>query len=225
MKTSKNTSINPDNITLFYAPNSRANSVMVLLEELGTSYDLQVLNLKAGEQRQSAYLAINPMGKVPAILHKGGLVTEQVAVCLYLAELFPESGLSPAPGSTVRGAYLRWMAYYAACYEPALVDIALKREPTPASFSPYGDFDTMLGIVTSQLEKGPYLLGEQLTAADILWANALRWGTMFKLVPELPVIMDYVKRLTARPSFVKAAAVEAAWLAELESADKLTAAA
>ncbi|MBC3919069.1 glutathione S-transferase family protein [Undibacterium sp. CY18W] len=209
---------NNDNITLFYSPQTRATGTLTLLEEMGAPYQLHVLNMKAGEQRQAPYLAINPMGKVPALLHHGELITEQIAVFMYLAELFPETGLSPAPSSRLRGTYLRWMAFYASCFEPALVDKSQQNPPASPSMCPYGDFDTMLNTVTAQLAKGPYLLGEQLSAADILWGNALNWGTMFKLVPETPIIMEYVQRITSRPSFVKVGAMDAAWAAEHERA-------
>ncbi|MDB5405747.1 MAG: gstA1 [Rhodospirillales bacterium] len=195
-------------ITLYHAPQTRSTGARILLEELGAPYALRVLNMKAGEQREPAYLAINPMGKVPAVIHGDALITEQVAVFLYLADLFPEAGLAPALGDPLRGPYLRWLVYYGACFEPAVVDRALKHEPPPARMCPYGDYDTMLTTLTDQLAKGPYLLGERFSAADVLWGTGLGWTTMFKLVPELPVIMDYVKRVTARPAAVKVAALD-----------------
>ena len=120
-----------DRITLYYSPQSRATGTRVLLEELGAPYDLHVLNMKAGEQRQPAYLAINPLGKVPAIRHGEALVTEQVAIYIYLADLFPEAGLTPALDDPSRGPYLRWIAYYGSSFEPALIDKFMKREPAP----------------------------------------------------------------------------------------------
>jgi glutathione S-transferase len=120
-----------DRVTLFHSPNTRSTATLLLLEELGAPYDLKVVNMKAGEQRQPGYLAINPMGKVPALLHDGALVTEQVAVFLYLADLFPQAGLAPAIGDRLRGPYLRWMAFYGSCFEPAVVDRSQKREPAP----------------------------------------------------------------------------------------------
>ena len=113
------------------------------------------------------------MGKVPAIRHGDALVTEQVAIYLYLADLFPEAGLAPPIGDPLRGPYLRWMVFYAACFEPAVVDRALNREPGALAMSPYGDYDTMLGALTAQLKRGPWLLGERFTAADVLWGTAL----------------------------------------------------
>lgn len=202
--------MNQDNrVTFFHSPNTRSTGTLILLEELGADYQLQVLNMKAGEQREPAYVAINPMGKVPAIRHGEALVTEQAAVFLYLADLFPAARLAPAIGDPLRGPYLRWMVFYGSCFEPAVVDRAMKREPAPPSTSPYGNFDTMLGTLTDQLAKGPYLLGETFSAADVLWGTALTWTTMFKLVPELPVLRAYMDRVNARPAVARAHAKDA----------------
>ena len=196
-------------VTLFHAPNTRSSGALTLLEELGAEYELQVLNFKASEQRGSAYLAINPMGKVPAVKHGDALITEQVAVFLYLADLYPEADLAPAIGDPLRGPYLRWMAFYGSCFEPALIDRALKREPSPPGMSPYGDYDTTLKTLTDQLALGPYLLGDTFTAADVLWGTALTWTTGFKLVPALPVIQSYIDRWNARPSVARVRAKDA----------------
>ena len=207
-----------DTIVFFHAPNTRSSGTRILLEELGAPHELRAINMKAGEQRKSAFLAVNPMGKVPAILHRGELVTEQAAIFLYLADLFPQTGLTPARDDRLRGPYLRWMAYYGSSFEPAVVDRALKREPGPPSMVPYGDYDTMLKTLTDQLAKGPYLLGERMTAADVLWGTALGWTTRFKLVPELPVITGYVKRITGRPAAAKVNELDARLAAEHEAA-------
>jgi glutathione S-transferase len=209
-----------DTIVFFHAPNTRSTGTRILLEELGAPHELRAVNMKAGEQRKPAFLAVNPMGKVPAILHRGELVTEQGAIFIYLSDLFPQAGLAPALDDPLRGPYLRWMAYYGSSFEPAVVDRALKREPGPLNMVPYGDYDTMLKTVTDQLAKGPYLLGTRMTAADVLWGTALAWTTMFKLVPELPVITDYVKRMTGRPAFEKVKAADAKLAAEHEAAAK-----
>jgi glutathione S-transferase len=196
-------------VTLFHSPNTRSTGALILLEELGAPYELHLLNMKAGEQRQPAYLALNPMGKVPAVKHGDAFITEQVAISIYLADLFPEAKLAPPIGDPRRGPYLRWLVYYAACFEPGVVDRALKREPGPAAMSPYGDFDTMLATLVGQLGKGPYVLGEQVSAADVLWGTALAWMTAFKLVPETPVITADVDRMKARPAAVRARAKDA----------------
>jgi len=213
-----------DTITFFHSPNTRSSGVRILLEELGAPYELRAVNMKAGEQRKAAYLAINPMGKVPAIRHRGELITEQVAIYIYLADLFPQAKLAPALDDPQRGPYLRWLVYYGSCFEPAVVDRAMKREPGQLAMVPYGDYDTMLKTLTDQLAKGPYLLGEQISAADVLWGTALTWTTMFKLVPELPVIKDYIGRLGARPAVAKVKALDAALAAEHEAAMKQAAA-
>ena len=203
------TTISRGNLVLFHAPNARSTGTRILLEELGALYDLRVLNMKAGEQRRAPYLAVNPLGKVPAIVHDGALVTEQVAIFIYLADLFPEAGLAPAIGDPLRGPYLRWLAYYGSSFEPAVIDRAMKREPAPPAISSYGDFDTMLGTLVEALRKGPYLLGDRLSAADILWGTALQWTTTFKLVPELPEITAYMARMCERPAFTRVTAKDA----------------
>jgi glutathione S-transferase len=203
-------------LTLHHAPNTRSTGARILLEELGAPYTLHVLNMKAAEQRAPAYLAINPMGKVPALTHGDALITEQVAVFLYLADLFPQAGLAPAIGDPLRGPYLRWMAFYGSCFEPALVDRAQKREPGSPSMSPYSDYDTMLKTLTDQLGKGSCLLGERFSAADVLWGTALRWTVKFGLVPELPVIRAYIDRVNARPAVLRVQAMEAELAKSLE---------
>ncbi|MFC5581476.1 glutathione S-transferase family protein [Rhodanobacter terrae] len=196
-------------VTFFHAPQSRSGGTRALFEELGVEYDLHVLSLKAGEQRRPEYLAINPMGKVPAIRHGDALITEQPAVFMYLADLYPEAKLAPPIGDPLRGPYLRWMVFYGSCCEPTVLDKAMRREPASPSTCGYGDYDTMLKTITDQLEKGPYLLGETFSAADVLWGCALNYFTMFELVPELPVIRAYIDRVTSRPAMRRAVAADA----------------
>ena len=202
-------------VTLFHSPQSRSLGALALLEELGADYELQLLDQKKGEQRQAAYLAVNPMGKVPAIRHGDALVTEQVAVFLYLADLYPEAGLAPAIGDPLRGPYLRWIAFYGSAFEPALVDRAMKREPAPPGMSPYGDYDTMLSTLTAQLARGPWMLGERYSAADVLWGVALTWTTSFKLVPELPEITGLMERVNSRAGVSRARDLDATLLERL----------
>jgi glutathione S-transferase len=200
--------MNAPQLTLHHAPNTRSTGALILLEELGAPYTLHAMNMKAGEHRQDAYLAINPMGKVPAVTHGDALVTEQVAVYLYLADLFPEAGLAPPIGDPLRGPYLRWMAFYGSSFEPALIDRSQKHTP-PASMAPYGDYDTTIATLVGQLERGPHMLGERFSAADVLWGTALQWTTMFGLVPKLPVIEAYIARVAARPAVARARAKDA----------------
>jgi glutathione S-transferase len=196
-------------ITLFHAPQSRSSGALALLEELHAPYSIHALNMKLGEQRQSAYLAVNPMGKVPAVLHGDALITEQVAIGIYLADLFPEAGITPAIGDALRGPYLRWYVFYAACFEPALVDKAMKREPGPTGMVPYGDLNTTMNVILAQLGKGQWLLGDRFTAVDVLWGTALTWMTGFGLVEAVTPIKSYVDRWNARPSVKKVAQIDA----------------
>jgi glutathione S-transferase len=201
-------------LTFFHSPNTRSTGVAILLDELGAPHQTHFINMTAGEQRQPAYLAINPMGKVPAIRHGDALVTEQPAIFIYLADLFPAAGLAPAINDPLRGPYLRWLTYYGSSLEPAVIDNFLKRDPALPRMCPYGDYDTMLKTVTGQLRTGPYILGDTFTAADILWGTALKWMTGFKVVPELPEIVSYVERICARPAFARVSARDAELAAE-----------
>jgi len=212
-----------DKLTFYHSPNTRSSGTFHLLEELGAPYEMHALNMKSGEQRAPAYLAVNPMGKVPAIRRGDDLVTEQPAIFIYLADLFPEHGLAPAPTDSLRGAYLRWLVFYGSCFEPALIDRALKRDPAPAAMSPYGDFDTVLAQVTGALGRGPYILGERFTAADVLWGGSLGWTTGFGLVPKTPEIMAYVTRVADRPAAARVRARDAELSAQHEAvlADQL----
>jgi glutathione S-transferase len=206
-------------IEFYHAPQTRSGGTLMLLEELGADYELHLLDMKAGEQRQPAFLAINPMGKVPAIRHQGVVITEQVAIFLYLADLYAEAGLAPQIGEALRGAYLRWMVFYAGCFEPALLDKALKREAAPTSSAGYGDYETMMQTLIGQLSgDGPWFLGERFTAADVLWGNALHWTLAFKLVPEHPMLLGYLDRFNARPIIARGRAQDAELAAQQEAA-------
>jgi len=196
-------------LVFFHAPNSRSATTRLLLEELGAPYELHVLNFKTGDTRKPDYLAVNPMGKVPAILHDGVLVAEQVAIFIYLADLFPQAALAPALTDPLRGPYLRWLVFYAACMEPAFIDRAMKRDPGSIAMVPYGTWDTMFGTVVAQLEAGPWLLGDRFTAADVLWGANLGFLTSFNLVPENAAITAYLARFNARPSIIATRAKDA----------------
>ena len=205
-------------ITLFHCPQTRSTGALTLLEALHAPYSLHVLNMKSGQHREAAYLALNPMGKVPAILHGDALVTEQVAIGIYLADLFPEAGMTPAIGDALRGPYLRWYAFYAACFEPALIDKAMKREPGPVAMSPYGDVESTIQTVVTQLSKGPWMLGERFTAVDVLWGTALTWMIGFGLVQAVPPVKAYVERWNALPVVKTVADIDARLIAERDAA-------
>lgn len=204
-------------LIFYHSPNTRSSSVLILLEELDAPYTLKDLNFKVGAQREPEYLAVNPMGKVPAIVHNGALVTELGAIFIYLADAFPQKKLAPQIGDPLRGSYLRWLVFYGSAFEPAIMDRYMKVEP-PQGTSPYGSFDSVMTVINSQLAAGPYLLGARLSAADILWATALRWTTGFGLVPMTPEISAYIERVGARPAFARVAETDKQLLAIHEAA-------
>lgn len=199
-----------DALTLYHAPGTRGTSALILLEELGVDYELHVLNLKLRQQRRRAYRLINPMRKVPALKHGEAVITEQVAILLYLADMFPAAELAPLIGERLRGAYLRWMVFYGTCFEPAVYDRWQNRSVEVPAMSPYGDFDTTVKTLTDQLERGPYILGELFSAADVLWATALTWISQLNILPPVPIIADYVNRINARPAVARARGKDAA---------------
>jgi len=197
-------------LTFFHNPRSRAVGVRILLEELGADYILRPIDFQKSEQRAPEYLAINPMGKVPALLDGDALITEQVAIYIYLADRFADKGLAPALDDPQRGPYLRWMAFYGSCFEPAIIDKSQKRTPAPAAMCPYGDYETMFKTFTGQLALGDWFLGDRFSAVDVLWGSGLGWMTAFKLIPEAPVIVNYLARFNARPAAVRSRAKDAA---------------
>ena len=197
-------------LRLYHAAPSRSSTALWMLEELGGPYELQVLDMKAGEQRRPAYLAVNPMGKVPALVHDGHLVTEVGAICLYLADAFPKAGLAPAIGDPLRAAYLRWMFFQGNCFEPAIIDKALKREAGQPSMLPYGDFETTIDVTAKAVAGGPWFLGDRFTALDVYFGSAIRWTTHFGLLPDRPEFSSYISRLNERPAYRRAAARDAA---------------
>lgn len=205
----------PSDLVIFHNPHSRACMTRALLEELGAEYEPCVLDFRRNEQLSPEYLAINPMGKVPAIRHDGVVVTETVAIYIYLADLYRDAGLAPALDDPDRGPWLRWLVFYAACFEPAIGDRAMKREPAPRTQSPYADYETTIAAIAQALQPGPWLLGGRFSAADVLWGNALRWVTGFGMVEATPVIADYIARVMARPAEQRALKADEALAAEM----------
>jgi len=187
-------------LTLYHAAPSRSSTAMWMLEELGEPYRLEVLSLKAGDQRKPAFLSVNPMGKVPALKDGDVVVTEVAAICCYLADTYPKAKLAPPIGDKRRGEYLKWLFYGPSCLEPAMIDKALGRPPAPRSTAGWADYDTVIDVLRNGVSGREYLLGEQFTAADVVIGSGLRWGMQFKLLPELPEFTTYVGRLKARPA-------------------------
>lgn len=194
-------------LTLYHAAPSRSSIVRWMLEEAGEPYEIQLLSLSKGENRAPDYLAVNPMGKVPALRHGDAVITEAAAICAYLADEFPRAKLNVPLGDARRGPYLKWLFFGPSCIEPAMMDRAFPRkEEARRAALGYGDFDTVIKVVADAVARGPYILGEQFTAADVVIGSTLRFGMLFKLLPEQPEFTAYTGRLAQRPALQRAEA-------------------
>jgi glutathione S-transferase len=192
-------------LTLYHAAPSRSSIVHWMLEEVGEPYDLHLLSLQAGENRAPQYLAVNPMGKVPALRHGDVVITEAAAICTYLADAFPKAKLNIPIGDPRRGIYLKWLFFGPSCLEPAIQDRAFPRkEAPPRAAMGYGEYDTVMDVLAQAVSPGPYLMGEQFTAADVVIGAGLRWGMAFKLLPQRPEFVAYTGRLAERPALQRA---------------------
>jgi glutathione S-transferase len=170
-----------------------------------------LLRFSEGDNTKPEFLAINPQGKVPALRHKGVVITEVAAICTYLADEFPKARLNIPVGDPRRGVYLQWLFFGPSCIEPAISDRAFPRkEPPRAGALGYRDIDALADIVASALKGGPWLMGEQFTAADVVIGAGVRWGMQFKLMPERPGFADYAARIAARDAVVRAEAKDKA---------------
>jgi glutathione S-transferase len=197
-------------LTLYHATPSRSSIALWMLEETGEPYDIRLLDLAKGEQQKPEYLAVNPMGKVPALRHGEAVVTESAAICTYLADAFPRAGLNVPIGDPRRGAYLKWLFFGPGVLEPAVTDRAFPRKEEPRRGTlGYGDFDTVMNVLSEAVTPGPFLMGEQFTAADVVIGANLRWGMIFKLIPERKELADYVARFKERPAVKRAEAKDA----------------
>ena len=194
-------------LTLYHAAPSRSSVTRWMLEEIGEPYDVQLLSLSKGENRTPDYLAINPMGKVPTLKHGDTVITEAAAICAYLADEFPRAKLNVPIGTPRRGVYLKWLFFGPSCIEAAIMDRTFPRkEEARRAALGYGDFDTAMDVTAKAVAKGPYLMGDQFTAADVIIGSTLRWGMMFKMVPERPEFTAYTNRLATRPALQRAEA-------------------
>jgi len=194
-------------LTLYHAAPSRSSITRWMLEEVGEPYDIHLLNLGRGDNRKPDYLAINPMGKVPALKHGDTVITEAAAICAYLADEFPRAKLNVPIGAPRRGVYLKWLFFGPSCIEAAIMDRTFPRkEEARRAALGYGDFDTAMDVTAKAVAKGPYLMGDQFTAADVIIGSTLRWGMMFKMVPERPEFTAYTNRLATRQALQRAEA-------------------
>lgn len=198
-----------DDLVLYTNPMSRGRIARWMLEETGQPYRVEV---RAFDQlKRPEFLAVNPMGKVPAVVHRGAVVTETGAVCAYLADAFPDAGLGPAPGDPRRAAYLRWMFFAAGPVEAAVTAKALNllAPAERAGMAGYGSFEQMVDALEGAVASAdPWLCGEQFTAADVYLGAQVIWGLQFKTLPQRDAFAAYAARLTARDAYRRAAAAD-----------------
>lgn len=196
----------PD-LTLYHASPSRSSVALWMLEEVGQPYDIKLLKLSEGDNLKPDYLAINAMGKVPALKHGDTVITEVAAICTYLADAFPGKNLNVPIGTPRRGVYLKWLFFGPGCLESAVIDRAAPRKDPPRrAMLGYGDFDTTMDVIAKAIANEPWLMGEQFTAADVVIGANIRWGMIFKLLPERKEFLDYAARIAARPAAQRAEA-------------------
>jgi len=193
-------------MTLYHAPRSRSFRTLWLLEEIGKPFELKLVGIRRGDGSGARDPANpHPLGKVPALVHDGKLVFETSAITLYLTDLFPEAGLGPRVGDENRGAYLSWLAYYGGVFEPSLTAKFLKIEHVYGTFG-WGPFQEVLEHLGRTLEAGPYLLGENFSAADIVYGGSLPLLMSRGMVPETEAFKAYAARVTSRPAVARAQA-------------------
>ncbi len=196
-------------LTFYTNPMSRGQIVRWMLEEVGAPYDQVLLDFGSG-MKDAAYLAINPMGKVPAIKHGDHVVTECAAICAYLADAFPEAGL--APPLSERADYYRWLFFAAGPLEQALVNTSLGFE-VPAEktgMAGYGNFALTVDVLEMAVSKHDHVAGPEFSAADVYVGSQIVWGTRFGTLPKRPAFESYAARITARPAYVRANEIDGA---------------
>lgn len=206
---------NGSDLIHYHAPRTRSVTIRWLFAELDVPHELKLMNLAKGEHKSPEFLGVNPMGKVPTVVHKGVVITEAPAICAYLADAFPAAGLAPAADDPARGCYFRALFFYSGCVEPAAGDYALKREPGPSTQVGYGTYETMIEGLKDIVGSGPYILGERFTAADVMLGAGVGYLRDFGLLPDDPVFTSYVTRVRARPAYARTTAEEETLLAQL----------
>lgn len=200
-------------ITLYYAPRTRATRPRWLLEELGVPYELVRIDLATGGHKKPEYLAVHPLGVMPALKDGGQTLIESAAICLHLADKYPDKGLAPLPGTPERGEYYQWILFGVATVEPPLGDLFKLQVMTPADKRDPAAIEAAkkkLGAALDVLRKAvagkEYLVGGRFTVADLMMGSMLSWAKSMELLGGHPELAEYAKRQTGRPAFRKAIA-------------------
>jgi glutathione S-transferase len=194
---------------LYWSPRTRSFTALWLMEETGQPYERVLTDLSSGAQKTADYLAINPMGKVPALKDGDATLAESAAICAYVAERYPQAKLAPPVGDPLRAKFLYWLFFMPGCIEPAMVQISTKIEINPFAAG-WGDATRVFDVLDNALAKGPWILGEHFSAADVAIGSALNFSVrLFKMVPSRPSFDAYIARCTARPAFQRAEKIAA----------------
>jgi glutathione S-transferase len=203
-----------DELVFYTNPQSRGRMIRWMLEEVGQPYRTEIVDYD--RMKGADYLAINPMGKVPALTHGGVVVTEVAAICSYLADAFPEAGLAPPPADKARGAYYRWLFFAAGPIEAAISNRAMGWEAPPERqrMMGYGNFDTTIDTVEAALKQTDYLAGGRFSAADVYLGSHLAFSMQFGMLPPRPVFETYLQRLVSRPAAMRAREIDDSLIAE-----------
>jgi glutathione S-transferase len=194
-----------DKLVLYTNPQSRGRIARWMLEETGQPYETEVLDY-ASTMKAPAYLAVNPMGKVPALRHGDVVVTEAAAICAYLADAFPQAGLAPPPGDRLRGPYYRWLFFAAGPIEAANTNKAMGFLVPPGRERSmgYGTAEQATAVLEQAVSEADYLVGNKFSAADVYVASQIGFGMMFGMLEKRPAFVQYWQRLSARPAAVRA---------------------
>ncbi len=198
---------------LYYCPMTRATRPRWLLEEIGAPYELVRVDLARGEQKDPGYLKIHPHGRVPALADGEATIFESSAICMYLADRFPDKKLAPAPGTPARARYYQWMVYSVATAEPPVLKVFLntvrlpeaERNPSEAEAG-RAEFREVATLLARVLEGRPFILGDQFSAADVMIGSIVGWARGLMLLEEYPTVKEYSRRLTERPAYKRATA-------------------
>jgi glutathione S-transferase len=194
---------------LYWSPRSRSFSALWLMEETGQPYERVLTDITTGAQKAPEYLGINPMGKVPALSDGEATLAEAAAICAYVAERYPEANLAPNLGDPLRARFLYWLFFSPGCIEPAMVQVATKIEMNSVAAG-WGDAQRVFDVLDRALEKGPWILGDNFSAADIIIGSNLNFAVrLFKMVPSRPSFDRYIDRCAARPAFQRASIIAA----------------
>ena len=207
----------PDELVFYTNPMSRGRIARWMLEEIGQPYRTEIIEFGPA-MKSPEYLAVNPMGKVPAIRHGDTVVTETGAICAYLADAFPQAGLAPEPGSRERGSYYRWLFFGAGPVDGAIVNKSLGFEPPPErqGMVGYGTLAYVLNTLEKAVSASDYLVGDKFSAADLYLGAQLGWGMMFGALEKRPAFEAYWNRIKDRPAAVRAREIDDALLPKKE---------